>query len=528
MYVVKNKKRVGNKKYASTLLVEGYREGGKVKHRTILNLSSWPEELVEEFKLLLKGGKVVKLENLKHKQGKSCGGLIVVHEICKRLGISKALGKSKNGILSILLIMGRILAQQKSMLYMAKQWSKDEAIEEVLDIKYFDEDDLYEALDWLSDNQERIENELFKYRGKEEIGEIFLYDVTSSYLEGDMNELADYGYNRDGKKGKKQIIIGLLTDKEGWPVSIEVFEGNTKDQKTVLSQLKKLRDRFGVNRVIFVGDRGMIKNAQIEDLEDEFKFNFITAITKPQINKMVKNGVIQLELFDEELVEVEHEGYRYILRRNPLRAEEIGKNRESRINYIIEKIKKKNKYLIEHKKSSVEAALRNIDNEIKKRKLVGIINIRINGRLLNYEIDKNEIAEQSKFDGCYVLKTDVSKEVAKKEVIQERYKDLTKIEHAFKTMKTALEEIRPIFVIKEKRTRGHVFVCMLAFIVVKYVWEELKDLNFEQKFIFETLDRIQYISYKFQNRVIKVLPSELLEHQELILKELNIKLPQNL
>lgn len=195
MYVVKNTKRIKNKVYTSTLLVEGYRKEGKVRHRTISNLSSWPEELVEEFKLLLKGGSITRLKDLRLKQGKSCGGLIVLYEICKRLGVLEALGRSSKGRLALLLIIGRILTQG-SRLHLVS-WSKDEAVEEVLGIKHFDEDSLYETLDWLSKNQGKIEDRLFQYRNKGELSDIFLYDVTSSYLEGKKNELGAYGYNRE-------------------------------------------------------------------------------------------------------------------------------------------------------------------------------------------------------------------------------------------------------------------------------------------------------------------------------------------
>ncbi len=341
------------------------------------------------------------------------------------------------------------------------------------------------------------------------------------------NELAEYGYNRDRKKGKKQIVTGLMTDKEGHPVSIEVFKGNTQDPKTVLNQLKKLRSRFGVKRVIFVGDRGMIKKQEIEDI-NELKWNFITAITKPQIKKLVNIGAIQMSLFEEEVAEVEYEGYRYIIRRNPQRAKEIQENRKSRIEYIIKKIIKKNDYLAKHKKASEEVALKDINREIERRKLVRIVRLKSDGRSLNYKIDTDSIADISMLDGCYAIKTDVPKEALDKEIIHDRYKDLTQVEKAFRTMKTALEEIRPVYVRKESRTRGHVFVCMLAYMIVKYVWDNLKELGFTQSFIFETLDKIQYSSYKFQNKIIKVLPKDLLEHQDLILNKLQIKLPHNL
>jgi transposase len=525
MYIVENKKRVGNKEYTSTLLVEGYREDKKVKHRTISNLSSWPKGLVEAFRLLLKGGKVTTLKELRHSQGKSCGGLIVIYEICKRLGILRALSKSKKAMLAILLIIGRILTQG-SRLHLV-EWSKDQAVEEVLNIKYLDEDDLYETLDWLCDNQEKIEDKLFRLRNKKELEEVFLYDVTSTYFEGMENELSEYGYNRDRKKGKKQIVIGLMTDKEGYPVSIEVFKGNTQDPKTVLNQLKKLRSRFGVKRVIFVGDRGMIKKQEIEDI-NELKWSFITAVTRPQIKKLVNTGAIQMSLFEEEIAEVEYQGYRYIIRKNPQRAKEIQENRKSRIEYIIKKIIKKNDYLAKHKKASEEVALKDINKEIERRKLVRIVRPKIDDRTLSYEIDTDSIADISILDGCYAIKTDLPKEALDKEIIHDRYKDLTQVEKAFRTIKTALEEIRPVYVRKESRTRGHVFVCMLAYMIVKYVWDNLKGLGFTQSFIFETLDKIQYSSYKFQDKIIKVLPKDLLEHQDLILNKLQIKLPHNL
>jgi transposase len=480
---------------------------------------------VEDFRLLLKGGKVTTLEELRHSQGKSCGGLIVIYEICRRLGILKVLGKSKKAMLAILLIIGRILTQG-SRLHLV-EWSKDQAIEEVLNIKHFDEDDLYETLDWLCNDQKKIEDKLFRLRNKKEIGEVFLYDVTSTYFEGMENELAEYGYNRDRKKGKKQIIIGLMTDKEGYPVSTEVFKGNTQDPKTVLNQLKKLSSRFGVKRVIFVGDRGMIKKQEIEDI-NELKWNFITGITKPQIKRLVNIGAIQMSLFEEKMAEIECEGYRYIIRRNPQRAKEIEENRKSRIEYIIKRIIKKNDYLAKHRKASEQVALKDINKEIERRKLVGIVKPEIDDRSLNYKIDTDLIANISMFDGCYAIKTNVPKEALDKEIIHDRYKDLTQVEKAFRTIKTALEEIRPVYVRKESRTRGHVFVCMLAYMIVKYVWDNLKELGFTQNFIFETLDKIQYSSYKFQNKIVKVLPKDLLEHQSLIFNKLQIKLPHNL
>jgi transposase len=194
----------------------------------------------------------------------------------------------------------------------------------------FCEDHLYENLSWLADNQEKIEKRLFTFRRGQSTPELFLYDVTSSYLEGDQNELADWGYNRDKKRGKKQIVIGLLCDEQGEPVSVEVFTGNTADLQTFGAQVQKVAERFGCRRVTIVGDRGMIKSAQIQDLKS-VGFHYITAITKAQIRSLIKTGVFQLELFDDQLCEIQDGGVRYVLRRNPVRATEMAVSRTSEL-----------------------------------------------------------------------------------------------------------------------------------------------------------------------------------------------------
>ena len=349
--------------------------------------------------------------------------------------------------------------------------------------------------------------------------------MTSSYFEGDCNELSAYGYNRDKKKGKKQIVIGLLCDKAGDPVSIEVFKGNTSDPKTVEPQLKKLKDRFGIKKVVFVGDKGMIKSSQITAITEE-NYNFITSITKAQIEKLVKEGVIQYALFEDELVEVEHEGIRYILRRNPIRSEEIKENRMEKLLWLKDRIEEENKYLSEHKRAKVESALKRAESLITNYKFSKIISVTIRDEKLVYTINEEALSEQGKFDGCYVIKTDLSQDVADTCTVHQRYKDLASVELAFRTLKTGLEEVRPIFVRKASRTRGHVFVCMLAYKIVKYIWDNVKDKTaLTRKGLFKTLDKIQYIEYDLPNYKMKKLPSNLPSHQREILDELKIKLP---
>ena len=217
----------------------------------------------------------------------------------------------------------------------------------------FDEDDLYANLDWLADNQAEIESRLFAQRKAASAPDVFLYDVTSTYLEGEHNAFAAFGYNRDRKSGKRQIVIGLLADADGRPLSIEVFPGNTSDVKTFSSQVSKAAARFGAERVTFVGDRGMIKAPQRAEL-GAADFHYITAITKAQIDALIAAGVLQMDLFEETLAEVEgEEGERYVLRRNPARAAELAASRQDKLTTLQTAAEAANTYLSEHPRAAI-------------------------------------------------------------------------------------------------------------------------------------------------------------------------------
>ncbi len=527
MFIQRIHKKTKTKTYTSVVLMENYREGKKVKHRIISNLSKWPEDLVAGLEKSLKGEKIKTVADLELSAGKSFGAILTVSKLAKRLGIKQALGNSRQADLALFQIAGRIISQG-SRNYLANEWVKGQAVEKVFKLNNFTEDSLYDNLDWLSENQQRIERKLYKYRNNgKPIKELFLYDVTSSYLEGDKNELAAYGYNRDKKKGKKQIVIGLLTDSDGYPISVEVFEGNTTDTKTVSSQLSKLKDNFGVERVVFVGDKGMVKSSQIDEItSDEYKWHYLTTITKQQIKTLLAKNIIQLELFDKEIVEVQEaeDDTRYILRRNPVRAEELKKSRDSKIEYIIELVNQKNLYLTEHPKARTEVAYRKIEEKISALKLKTIINTKVEQRTITIETDETNQSKEEELDGCYVVKTDVPKESLDARKAHDRYKDLAKVEFAFRTMKTTLEKIRPIFVRKEKRTRGHVFVAMLAYLIVKYLTDKLTQLNLTRQFVIESLDKIHYIEYQYEKKTITIVPKNLLPHQKQIIDQLEIKL----
>ena len=526
MFIQKIHKKTKTKTYTSVVLMENYREGKKVKHRIISNLSKWPDELVAGLDKLLKGQKINSVSDLEPSIGKSFGGILTVLEISKRLGIKQALGNTPNASLALFQIAGRVISQG-SRNYLANQWSKGQAVEKIFGLKKITEDQLYSNLVWLSGNQQKIEQKIYRYRCKNKpVKEMFLYDVTSSYLEGDKNELAAYGYNRDKKKGKKQIVIGLLTDSQGYPLSVEVFKGNTGDTKTVTNQLDKLKKNFGVERVIFVGDKGMVKSGQIKEIiSDEYKWNYLTTITKEQIRTLLNKDIIQLELFDEDIVEVKQEdGIRYILRRNPIRAEETRENRESKINYIEEYLKEKNLYLKEHKRAKPEVSLRKIKEKIIKLKLEKILSAELVNRNILIKTDSDNKKKAEELDGCYVVKTDVPEEKLDAKTAHDRYKDLQKVEFAFRTMKTTLEKIRPIYVRKAEQTRGHVFVAMLAYMIIKYITDKLAGLNYTRQFIIESLDKIQYLEYHYKNKTVEIIPHKFLPHQTRIIEGLDIKI----
>ncbi|MCH7685804.1 MAG: IS1634 family transposase [Planctomycetes bacterium] len=474
------------KAYTRHLIRQAYRdEEGKPRQRTIANISKCSSQEIDAIKLALKHkGDLTRLASLKDvgfEQGLSVGAVWVLWSMARELGLVEALGNGREGKLALWQVMARIIDQGSRL--SAVRLAGAHAACDVLGLEGFCEDDLYANLDWLCAQQADIEARLFRnrYRDKEQ-PKLFLYDVTSSYFEGMHNELAAFGYNRDGKRGKKQIVIGLLCDEEGLPLSTEVFEGNTSDPKTFLPQVRKARERFGAESVTFVGDRGMIKGPQIDELPEGC--HYITAITKPQIEKLLKAGTIQMELFDQDLaattlraVPATDAGVRYVLRRNPLRADEIAASRRDKLASVGKLVADRNHYLAEHRRARVETALRAVEKKIAKLKLAGWVQVAAAQRTLSLSEDAEALAEESKLDGCYVIKTDLDKRSASKETVHGRYKDLAQVEWAFRTSKTTHLECRPIHVRLATRTRGHVFVVMLAYRIVGELarrWQSLE------------------------------------------------------
>jgi Transposase DDE domain len=472
MYIDTSHLTRGGKTYTRHLLRESYRAHGKVLHRTIANVSHCSEAEIAAMRLALRHK-----EDLEHlgtiqdaitlKQGVSFGAVWTVYHIARRLGIEQALGTTRAGKLALWQVIARVIDQGSRL--SAVRLAMAHAACDVLGLGPFDEDALYENLDWLAGAQASIEDRLFAQRTQTKPVNLFLYDVTSSYLEGTHNALAAFGYNRDGKKGKMQIVIGLLCDEDGHPVSIEVFPGNTQDPRTVAAQLTKVKSRFGATEITFVGDRGMIKGQQIDDLV-QHGFHYITAITKPQIEKLLRTGTLQMELFDQELAEVRtEEGIRYVLRRNPVRAQEVRDTRDAKLATLQAQVTKQNHYLTDHPRAKAQGAVQKLVARAKTLRIADWVELTLEERTITLIVKTKAQQEAAQLDGCYVLKTDLTPQQAHKELVHDRYKDLASVESAFRTCKTAHLEVRPLFVRREARTRAHALVVMLAYQIIRYL-----------------------------------------------------------
>ena len=300
-----------------------------------------------------------------------------------------------------------------------------------------------------------------------------LYDVTSAYLEGECNELAAFGYNRDGKKGKQQIVIGLLTARDGEPLSIEVFEGNTADPKTVGAQVDKLAARFGVKEVVMVGDRGMIKAQGKTELQ-QAHFKYITALTDPQIRKLIKQEVIQPDLFEAEVIEVQHAGKRLVLRCNPAIQRKERHRREDKLQRLKTLVAERNSFVANSSRAKPEAGLKRLQQWARRYKLSAFVELSLKQRSIELQLNDAAKQEAELLDGCYCIETDVEENHLSTQEVHDRYKDLQQVEQHFRRLKTDFLEVRPIFVRKAQRTRGHVFIAMLSLKIVRLMEQRLR------------------------------------------------------
>jgi hypothetical protein len=492
MFVDSSLTRLNGRTYARHLLRETFREDGKVKHRTLANLTHCKSEEVEAIRLALKyKGDLGRMlasageSGPELKQGPSVGAVWVLSQLARELGVVAALGSDRQGKLALWQTIARVLDQGSRL--SAVRLAGGHAVGAALGMVGFDEDGLYANLDWLADNQAGIESRLFAQREPASAPDVFLYDVTSTYLEGEQNALAAFGYNRDRKSGKRQIVIGLLADADGRPLSIEVFKGNTSDVKTFSSQVNKAAARFRAERVTFVGDRGMIKAPQRAEITAA-GFHYITAITKAQIDGLIAAGVLQMDLFEDALAEVEGlDGERYVVRRNPARAEELAASRADKLTTLQTAAGTANAYLNEHPRAAAKTQLARLKARSKTLGLDKVVQVAELERRVVVTVDETAWTEAARLDGCYALRTDLPKTVVGKEIVHDRYKDLAKVEWTFRDSKSVQLEMRPVYLRDENRTRGHALVVMLAYLLTQALRQRWRDIDLTVQ---EGLDRL--------------------------------------
>ena len=482
MYVEVIKKKQGSKIYKSVLIRESYKEKGKVKHRTIANISRLPDSRIAQIKAVLSGnGQLLLNEEIEISDSREYGASATFLELGKQLGVDKLLYSRReewrNDLMAI--IAGRIVFQG-SKLHLSNIFM-DSALWELCGHSYGINVDVnkhcYKPMDKLLERQESIQKQLAKKHLKD--GCLILYDITNTWLEGEYSysELVDYGLGKGGKKGYKQVAIGLIANKYGCPVAIEVFNGRTSDQATVKEQAEKLAHSYGVQEIVFAGDRGMLTPKRIEEV-NAYGFKTLTALTHPQIYKLLEKDVIQPELFDEkhiaEVQDPDNPEIRYMLCKNLFTLQKERDTRNSLIKKVSSEIEKIAKAQIKREKKKVCARMGALLGKYKIGKFYEW-SVSRNGKV-KWSLNKELIEREEIFDGCYIIRTDVSPENMNTEEAVAGYKSLAGVEKAFRNLKTVSLEIRPVYHKKDDRIRAHVFLCMLAYYIQWHATEKLVPL----------------------------------------------------
>jgi hypothetical protein len=465
------------KSYTSILLRESVRVGSTVKSKTLAVLTQLPAHVLAAVRRAIAqpADSLSKLADasggsLRSRQtDQSFGALWTVDQVAQQLGIKAALGVTRQAELGYWQVLARVLRPGTSLLAMVRLATTCAAAAMLGWRRPFTEDDLYANGAWLEGRHAVIEGRLWQARPTAPKDQLFLYDVTSSYLEGDYNALAAWGYNRDGKPDKKQVVVGLLTDSQGEPVSIQVYRGNTSDLKTFGQQVHKIKRELGCQGVTLVGDRGMIRTDQ-KAAAREAEFHFITALTKAQIQKLLASKVFQLEFFEEQVHEVLGEdGRRFVLRRNPVRQEEIQRTRQQKHQALEAALKKANTYLDEHPRAKVKTQRQHLAVRLESLKVADWLKLTVRRKRLVLTLDAPALKAAAQLDGCYVVETDLPTRAADAQTIHDRYKDLAFVERDFRTLKSGHLEFRPWFVCTEDNTQAHALTSMLALKVRRHL-----------------------------------------------------------
>jgi len=472
------------------LLRESYRDAGKIKKRTIANLSDWPTEIVEGLRTLLKGGKVAPAdqESIIVRRALPHGHVAAVLGTLRNIGLERMLGPPRNRCrdLVIAMIVARLIAPASKLATarMLDPLTASSSLGEVLGLGPVDEDELYVALDWLGERQEAIEKALARKHLHD--GTLVLYDVSSSYVEGRCCELARLGYNRDGKKGKLQIVYGLLCAADGCPVAIEVFEGDTGDPRTLAAQIDKVKKRFALERVALVGDRGMITQARLDAEIAPAGLDWITALRAPAIRTLVEAGALQMSLFDQRdmaaITSPDYPGERLIVCRNPDLARERTRKREdllaateADLAVIAAAVRRARNPL----HGEAEIALK-VGAVVNRHKVAKHFELSIGEASFSFHRKTEAIAAEAALDGIYVVRTNLPKKLLDDAATVGAYKGLARVERAFRSLKTVDIHLRPIFHWTTPRVRAHVLLCMLAYHVEHHIRARLAPMLYDE------------------------------------------------
>ena len=472
------------------LLRESYRDAGKIKKRTIANLSDWPTEIVEGLRTLLKGGKVAPAdqESIIVRRALPHGHVAAVLGTLRNMGLDRMLGPPRNRCrdLVIAMIVARLIAPASKLATarMLDPLTASSSLGEVLSLGPVDEDELYVALDWLGERQEAIEKAIARKHLHD--GTLVLYDVSSSYVEGRCCELARLGYNRDGKKGKLQIVYGLLCAADGCPVAIEVFEGDTGDPRTLAAQIDKVKKRFALERVALVGDRGMITQARLDAEIAPAGLDWITALRAPAIRTLVEAGALQMSLFDQRdmaaITSPDYPGERLIVCRNPDLARERTRKREdllaateADLAVIAAAVRRARSPL----RGEAEIALK-VGAVVNRHKVAKHFELSIGEADFSFHRKTEAITAEAALDGIYVVRTNLPKKLLDDAATVGAYKSLARVERAFRSLKTVDIHLRPIFHWTTPRVRAHVLLCMLAYHVEHHMRARLAPMLYDE------------------------------------------------
>jgi len=480
VHVVTTTRHYKGKTYATHLLRRSYREGGHVRNETVGNLSHLPPHVIDLIRRALKHETFVTPEHLEVTRSRAQGDVAAVLTTLTRLGVRRLLGSRpcREADLVLAMIAARVIAPHTKLA--TTRWWHTRTLAEDLGVEDATEDDLYAAMDWLRARQDRIEQKLAARHLAE--GGLVLYDLTSSYVEGAHCPLAKLGYSRDGKRHTRQVNYGLVTDARGCPVSVTVFDGNVSDSTTLVPQVERLQTTFGIHHVVIVGDRGMLSQTVIDDLQTRNGVAWITALKSVQIRTLVETGGLQLGLFDERnLFELTHPAYpgeRLIACRNPALARLRAQKREALL-------------------AATGAALATIARTVTRGRLRGRAEIGLRvGKVVNrykvakhfaltitdtqftYRVRRARVATEAALDGIYLIRTNVpATQLPAAEAVR-RYKSLSQVERAFRTFKSLDLQVRPIHHRLPDRVRSHIFLCMLAYYVEWHMREAWRPLLF--------------------------------------------------